>query len=49
MQRYFLYEISIANRIKELIDDGSWYDFSGDNQISNTEKMPTRTNVVRVR
>jgi hypothetical protein len=34
---------------QELIDDGSWYDFSGDGTIQNTEKMPTRTNVVRVR
>lgn len=34
---------------QELIDDGSWYDFSGDGTISNLEKMPTRTNVVRVR
>lgn len=34
---------------QELIDDGSWYDFSGDGTIQNTEKMPTRTNLVRVR
>lgn len=34
---------------QELIDDGSWYDFSGDGTISNTEKFPQRSNVVRVR
>ena len=34
---------------QELIDDGSWYDFSGDGTISNTEKMPIRSNIVRVR
>ena len=34
---------------QELLDDGSWYDFSGDGTISNKEKMPVRTNVVRVR
>jgi len=34
---------------QELIDDGSWYDFSGDGTIQNTEKMPTRSNIVRVR
>lgn len=34
---------------QELVDDGSWYDFNSDGTISNVEKMPTRTNVVRVR
>jgi len=34
---------------QELIDDGSWYDFSGDGTISNTEKFPQRSNVVRIR
>jgi hypothetical protein len=34
---------------QELIDDGSWYDFSGDGTITKMEKMPTRSNVVRVR
>ena len=34
---------------QELIDDGSWYDFDNSGIISNTEKMPTRTNIVRVR
>lgn len=34
---------------QELIDDGSWYDWSGNGTITPTEKMPTRTNIVRVR
>lgn len=34
---------------QELLDDGSWYDFSGNGTISNTEKFPQRSNVVRVR
>ena len=34
---------------QELIDDGSWYDFSGNGTITPLEKMPTRTNIVRAR
>jgi len=34
---------------QELIDDGSWYDFSGNGTITPLEKMPIRSNVVRVR
>jgi hypothetical protein len=34
---------------QELIDDGSWYDFSGDGSIASSEKMPVRSNIVRVR
>jgi phage tail protein X len=34
---------------QELIDDGSWYDWSGDGVIPDSEKMPVRTNVIRVR
>lgn len=34
---------------QELIDDGSWYDFSGNGTISNTEKFPQRSNVARIR
>jgi len=34
---------------QELIDDGSWYDYSGNGTISNTEKFPQRSNVVRIR
>jgi hypothetical protein len=34
---------------RELIDDGAWYDFNGDGTIGQLEKMPTNTNLVRVR
>ena len=33
----------------ELIQDGAWYDFDGDGTIARTEKMPTVTNLRRVR
>jgi len=32
-----------------LIDAGDWYDFDGTGTINNMEKMPTRTNLYRVR
>lgn len=34
---------------QELIDRGDWYDFNNTGTVSNTEKAPTRTNLVRVR
>lgn len=38
------------NRLfEELIQDGSWYDFNSDGTITNLEKMPTVTNLRRVR
>lgn len=43
------YNEKYRSMFQELIDDGSWYDFSGDGNITNKEKMPTRSNVVRVR
>lgn len=35
--------------LKVIIEDGSWYDYSGDGNITISEKQPTRTNLVRVR
>jgi hypothetical protein len=43
------YNEKFRTMYQELIDDGSWYDFSGDGSISNIEKMPIRSNIVRVR
>lgn len=43
------YNEKYRSMFQELIDDGSWYDFSGDGTISNLEKFPQRSNVVRVR
>jgi hypothetical protein len=36
-------------RFQELLNDGDWYDFTGDGNINPDEKMPVRTNLVRVR
>ena len=34
---------------RELIDDGTWYDFDASGTVTELEKLPTRTNLVRVR
>jgi hypothetical protein len=34
---------------QELLDDGSWYDWSGEGTVTDAEKMPVRSNVIRVR
>lgn len=34
---------------KELIEDGSWYDFNADGTVEITERAPSRVNLVRVR
>jgi hypothetical protein len=34
---------------RELIEDGTWYDFDGSGTVTELEKLPTRTNLVRVR
>jgi len=34
---------------QELLDDGSWYDWAGEGFVSDNEKMPVRSNVIRVR
>lgn len=34
---------------KELIEAGDWYDFDGTGAITNTEKMPTKLNLIRRR
>lgn len=43
------YRTKFDTLFRELIEDGCWYDFSGDGTVNSTEKMPTRTNLVRVR
>lgn len=35
--------------LQAIIEDGSWYDYSGDGTISTDEKAPSRTNRVRTR
>lgn len=44
-----LYKEKFGRLFDELIQDGAWYDFDGTGAISATEKMPTVTNLKRVR
>jgi hypothetical protein len=43
------YREKYQSLFRQLIDAGDWYDFDGSGAITNQEKMPTRTNIVRVR
>lgn len=49
VQKINVFRTKYNELFQELIDDGSWYDFSGDGTITDLERMPTRTNLVRVR
>lgn len=44
-----VYREKYQSLFRQLIDAGDWYDWDGSGIIVNTEKMPTRTNIVRVR
>jgi hypothetical protein len=43
------YKLRYEQTLKEIIEDGSWYDYSGDGNITVDERMPVRTNLVRIR
>lgn len=43
------YREKYQSLLRTLIDAGDWYDFNGSGTITNTEKMPTRQNITRVR
>lgn len=43
------YREKYQSLFRTLIDAGDWYDFDGSGAVSNTEKMPTRTNIKRAR
>lgn len=43
------YRTKFDELFRELIDDGTWYDFDNSGTVSALEKMPTRQNLVRVR
>ena len=43
------YRTKFDTLFRELIDDGTWYDFDASGTVTELEKMPTRTNLVRVR
>ena len=44
-----VYRTKYDELFRELIEDGTWYDFNADGTITSTEKLPTRTNLVRQR
>ena len=44
-----VYNDKFRKLFDELIQDGAWYDFKGDGSITNDEKMPTTTNLRRIR
>lgn len=43
------YRTKFEELFRELINDGSWYDFNNNGSVTTTEKLPTRTNLARVR
>jgi hypothetical protein len=49
VQKIGVYRTKFDQLFRELIDDGCWYDFNNDGVIVKDEKLPTRTNIVRVR
>jgi hypothetical protein len=49
VQKIGVYRTKFDKLFMELIEDGTWYDFSGDGTVTKEEKMPTRLNLVRVR
>jgi hypothetical protein len=49
IQKIAYYKEKSEDLFKEIIEDGSWYDFDGDGTVETTEKAPARLNLVRVR
>jgi hypothetical protein len=48
-QKIGFFDEKFRQMFKDLLEAGDWYDFSGDATISNSEKAPSRQNLVRVR
>ena len=44
-----VYRTKFDQLFRELIDDGTWYDFDGSGTVTAQEKLPTRVNLVRAR
>jgi hypothetical protein len=44
-----IYRTKYEELFRELIEDGTWYDFNADGTITELEKLPTRVNLVRAR
>lgn len=49
VQKIGVFRTKFDKLFTELIDDGTWYDFDGSGSVTELEKLPTRTNLVRVR
>ena len=49
VQKIGVFRTKFDTLFRELIEDGTWYDFDGSGTVTETEKLPTRTNLVRVR
>lgn len=43
------YQTKFDRLFQELIQDGCWYDFDASGTVTKTEKLPTKTNIVRIR
>ena len=49
VQKIGVYRTKFDQLFRELIDDGTWYDFDASGTITSQEKLPTRVNLVRTR
>jgi hypothetical protein len=47
VQKIGVFRTKFDKLFLELIDDGTWYDFDGSGTVTEQEKLPTRTNLVR--
>jgi hypothetical protein len=48
-QKIGFYDTKFRDLYRELLNDGDWYDYSGDGNITNNEKYPVQRNLVRPR
>jgi len=48
-QKIGFYDEKYRALLKELIEAGDWYDFDDNGSIADTEKQPSKVNLVRVR
>ena len=49
VQKIGVFRTKFDTLFRELIEDGTWYDFNNDGTVTELEKLPQRTNLVRVR
>lgn len=48
-QKIGFYDTKYRDLLKDLLDDGDWYDFDASGTVDKGDKYPMRTNIVRVR